>query len=53
MNLYLPRFLLEEKAKLVIKGVFGNGQESKLKLGDEYTAIQKKVNEIYATGVFN
>ena len=42
---------IEEKAKLVIRGDFGNGEERKMKLGSEYSAIQNKVNEMYAKGL--
>lgn len=42
---------IEEKAKLVIRGDFGNGEERKMKLGPEYSAIQNKVNEMYAKGL--
>ena len=42
---------IEEKAKLVIRGDFGNGDERKEKLGSEYSAIQNKVNEMYAKGL--
>lgn len=38
---------LEEKAKEVIRGDYGNGDVRKQKLGDQYWEIQKKVNEIY------
>jgi len=38
---------IEEKAKQVISGTFGNGVERKRALGSEYDAIQAKVNEIY------
>lgn len=38
---------LEEKAKEVIRGDYGNGEVRKQKLGDQYWDIQKKVNEIY------
>lgn len=41
---------LEEKAKRVIRGDFGNGQVRKDKLGDEYAEIQSKVNEMYRKG---
>lgn len=41
---------VEEKAKSVIRGEFGNGEERKSKLGSEYSVIQKKVNEMYANG---
>ena len=42
---------IKEKAKLVIRGDFGNGEERKMKLGSEYSAIQNKVNEMYAKGL--
>ena len=42
---------IEEKAKLVIRGDFGNGEERKMKLGSEYSAIQNKVHEMYAKGL--
>ena len=38
---------LEQKAIAVIRGTYGNGLERKQKLGDEYTVIQNKVNEMY------
>lgn len=38
---------LEENAKAVIRGDFGNGQERKEALGNSYTEIQNRVNEIY------
>jgi hypothetical protein len=38
---------IEEKAKQVINGVFGNGVDRKRALGDEYAAIQARVNELY------
>lgn len=38
---------IEEKAKVVISGSFGNGAERKKALGDEYAEIQAKINEIY------
>ena len=50
-NMSVPEGTLEEKAKLVIRGDFGNGEERKIKLGSEYSAIQGKVNEMYAKGV--
>jgi hypothetical protein len=37
---------IEDKAKQVIRGEFGNGKERKKMLGSEYEDIQKKVNEI-------
>jgi cytoskeletal protein RodZ len=41
---------LEEKAKKVIRGNFGNGAERKRQLGNEYAEIQRKVNEMYRNG---
>lgn len=41
---------IEEKALLVIRGNFGNGEERKLKLGSDYNVIQSKVNEMYKDG---
>ncbi|MBR4886392.1 MAG: hypothetical protein IKU16_03815 [Muribaculaceae bacterium] len=41
---------IEEKAKSVIRGEFGNGQERKKRLGSDYSEVQKKVNEIYSKG---
>jgi preprotein translocase subunit SecF len=38
---------IEEKAKGVIRGDFGNGLDRKRALGEEYAAIQANVNEIY------
>lgn len=38
---------LEEKAKEVIRGDYGNGEVRKQKLGNQYWDVQKKVNEIY------
>ena len=42
---------IEQKALDVIRGVFGNGQERKDKLGAEYAEIQKRVNEMYRNGL--
>lgn len=42
---------LEQKAITVIRGTYGNGLERKQKLGDEYTVIQNKVNEMYREGL--
>lgn len=50
-DISVPVGTLEEKAKLVIRGDFGNGEERKVKLGSEYSAIQRKVNEMYAKGL--
>lgn len=38
---------LEDKARQVIRGNFGNGAERRKRLGSEYTEIQNKVNEMY------
>jgi hypothetical protein len=38
---------IEEKARQVISGAYGNGLDRKSALGDEYSVIQAKVNEIY------
>lgn len=50
-DINLPLSTVEEKAKLVIRGDFGNGEERKMKLGSEYSVIQNKVNEMYAKGL--
>lgn len=42
---------LEKKAIAVIRGTYGNGLERKQKLGNEYTVIQNKVNEMYRDGL--
>lgn len=42
---------LEQKAIAVIRGTYGNGLERKQKLGDKYTVIQNKVNEMYRNGL--
>lgn len=42
---------LEQKAIAVIRGTYGNGLERKQKLGDKYTVIQNKVNEMYRDGL--
>ena len=42
---------LEEKAKDVIRGNYGNGEVRKQKLGDQYAEIQSKVNEMYRNGL--
>jgi flagellar biosynthesis/type III secretory pathway M-ring protein FliF/YscJ len=44
---------IEEKAKQVIRGDFGNGAERINKLGSEYNAVQSKVNELYRNGNTN
>lgn len=42
---------LEDKARQVICGDFGNGAERREKLGDQYSEIQSKVNEMYREGL--
>lgn len=42
---------IQQKANDVIRGVYGNGQVRKNKLGHEYRAIQDKVNEMYRKGL--
>jgi len=44
---------LDENALRVVRGEFGNGQERKNALGDRYTEIQSRVNEMYREGRFN
>lgn len=44
---------LEQKAKEVIRGNYGNGIERKQKLGDQYAEIQSKVNEMYKNGLID
>lgn len=39
---------IENLAKEVIKGNFGNGQQRKDLLGDDYAEVQKRVNELMA-----
>lgn len=41
---------VEEKAIQVWDGVYGNGTERKSKLGSDYKAVQKRVNEMYRNG---
>lgn len=41
---------VEEKAMQVWDGVYGNGTERKSKLGTDYKAVQKRVNEMYRNG---
>ena len=42
---------VEDKARQVIDGVYGNGTDRKNALGVEYRAIQSKVNELYRRGL--
>lgn len=37
---------IEELARAVIRGEYGNGLARRIRLGKDYTAVQKKVNEI-------
>lgn len=41
---------IEEEAKEVIRGKYGNGDVRKRNLGDRYAEIQSKVNEMYRNG---
>ncbi|MFN5629296.1 MAG: hypothetical protein ACK48W_08410 [Bacteroidota bacterium] len=43
----LPSGSIDEKARQVISGAFGNGADRKQALGEDYAEIQAKVNEIY------
>ena len=42
---------VEEKARQVIRGGYGNGNIRKQKLGEEYSEIQSAVNEMYRKGL--
>jgi hypothetical protein len=42
---------IEEKTQQVIRGAFGNGSDRKAALGNEYSAIQKRVNDLYRIGI--
>lgn len=42
---------IEELAKAVIRGEYGNGEERKQKLGNLYNEVQKRVNEILGNNV--
>lgn len=44
---------VEEEAKEVIRGKYGNGAVRKKNLGDRYSEIQSKVNEMYRNGLVN
>lgn len=41
---------IDEMARKVINGEFGNGSNRKRLLGSEYAAVQAKVNELYRLG---
>lgn len=45
--------IIEELAKEVIAGKYGNGEERKQKLGNLYNEVQAKVNSIYGQNVSN
>ena len=45
----LNKYTNKELANMVIEGVFGNGEERKLKLGNRYNSVQKIVNELLNT----
>lgn len=42
---------VEDKAKQVIRGIYGNSSVRKQKLGNDYAEIQGKVNEMYRNGL--
>lgn len=42
---------IEELAKAVIRGEYGNGEERKQKLGNLYNEVQKRVNEILGNNI--
>lgn len=46
--LQVPTKSVEELAQEVIKGKYGNGEDRKKALGDRYTEVQARVNEILA-----
>ena len=46
-NHFEPVGSIDEKVNQVLSGDFGNGLERKRALGDEYAAIQAKVNKLY------
>lgn len=46
-----PTDNVDLEVQKVLKGVYGNGQERKDKLGASYTKIQRKVNELYRKGL--
>lgn len=47
----IPVSEIERTAKEVIRGKYGNGRIRKDKLGDQYSEIQSKVNEMYRKGL--
>lgn len=42
---------VEDEARQVIRGVYGNGSVRKQKLGSRYSEIQSKVNDMYRNGL--
>lgn len=46
-----PTDNIDLEVQKVLKGVYGNGQERKDKLGASYAKIQRKVNELYRKGL--
>lgn len=42
---------VENEARQVIRGVYGNGSVRKQKLGSRYSEIQSKVNDMYRNGL--
>ena len=44
---------IEEEAKQVIRGKYGNGDVRKRNLGGRYAEIQRRVNEMYRNGLVN
>lgn len=46
----VPEGTLEQKAKDVVRGIYGNGADRVRALGSEYDAIQSRVNEMYRNG---
>jgi len=47
----VPIGSVEETARKVIRGIYGNGIERKRNLGDRYAEIQSIVNEMYRKGL--
>lgn len=46
-----PNGSLEETANEVVKGIYGNGNVRKDKLGNRYQEVQNRVNEMYRQGL--
>jgi len=47
----VPTGSVEETARKVIRGFYGNGTDRKQNLGDRYAEIQSVVNEMYRKGL--